>query len=152
MPCGRKRKRHKISTHKRKKRLRKNRHKKKDIQDSGGYQLSWIERQSPELEVPGSNPGQLTICFLYSSPWIKPGCGAVRLARFLGVEEVAGSNPVIPTMGLFTTVGVIPKSINFGVQRSPASAFASGAKGRGFESRHPDHIQLQRLFKTEYSY
>lgn len=29
MPCGRKRKRHKIATHKRKKRLRKNRHKKK---------------------------------------------------------------------------------------------------------------------------
>jgi hypothetical protein len=29
MPCGKKRKRHKISTHKRKKRLRKNRHKKK---------------------------------------------------------------------------------------------------------------------------
>lgn len=27
MPCGRKRKRHKMSTHKRKKRLRKNRHK-----------------------------------------------------------------------------------------------------------------------------
>ena len=36
------------------------------------------------------------------------GCGAVRLARFLGVEEVAGSNPVIPTMGLFTTVCVMP--------------------------------------------
>lgn len=30
MPCGKKRKRHKISTHKRKKRLRKNRHKKKN--------------------------------------------------------------------------------------------------------------------------
>ncbi len=30
MPCGRKRKRHKIATHKRKKRLRKNRHKKKN--------------------------------------------------------------------------------------------------------------------------
>ena len=29
MPCGRKRKRHKIATHKRKKRLRLNRHKKK---------------------------------------------------------------------------------------------------------------------------
>ncbi|MFM2266582.1 MAG: hypothetical protein RL757_22 [Bacteroidota bacterium] len=29
MPCGKKRKRHKISTHKRKKRLRKNRHKTK---------------------------------------------------------------------------------------------------------------------------
>ena len=29
MPCGKKRKGHKISTHKRKKRLRKNRHKKK---------------------------------------------------------------------------------------------------------------------------
>ena len=29
MPCGKKRKRHKIATHKRKKRLRKNRHKKK---------------------------------------------------------------------------------------------------------------------------
>jgi len=29
MPCGRKRKRHKIATHKRKKRLRKDRHKKK---------------------------------------------------------------------------------------------------------------------------
>ena len=29
MPCGRKRKRHKMATHKRKKRLRKNRHKKK---------------------------------------------------------------------------------------------------------------------------
>ena len=29
MPCGRKRKRHKITTHKRKKRLRKDRHKKK---------------------------------------------------------------------------------------------------------------------------
>lgn len=29
MPCGKKKKRHKISTHKRKKRLRKNRHKKK---------------------------------------------------------------------------------------------------------------------------
>jgi hypothetical protein len=29
MPSGKKRKRHKISTHKRKKRLRKNRHKKK---------------------------------------------------------------------------------------------------------------------------
>ena len=29
MPCGKKRKRHKMSTHKRKKRLRKNRHKKK---------------------------------------------------------------------------------------------------------------------------
>ena len=29
MPCGRKRKRHKIATHKRKKRLRKNRHKKR---------------------------------------------------------------------------------------------------------------------------
>lgn len=29
MPCGRKRKRHKIATHKRKKRLRMNRHKKK---------------------------------------------------------------------------------------------------------------------------
>ena len=43
------------------------------------------------------------------------GCGAVRLARFLGVEEVAGSNPVIPTMGLFTIAGVIPKSVNFGV-------------------------------------
>lgn len=28
MPCGRKRKRHKIATHKRKKKLRKNRHKK----------------------------------------------------------------------------------------------------------------------------
>ena len=28
MPCGKKRKRHKIATHKRKKRLRKNRHKK----------------------------------------------------------------------------------------------------------------------------
>lgn len=27
MPCGRKRKRHKMATHKRKKRLRKNRHK-----------------------------------------------------------------------------------------------------------------------------
>ena len=27
MPCGKKRKRHKIATHKRKKRLRKNRHK-----------------------------------------------------------------------------------------------------------------------------
>ena len=31
MPCGRKRKRHKIATHKRKKSLRKNRHKKKNI-------------------------------------------------------------------------------------------------------------------------
>ena len=31
MPCGRKRKRHKIATHKRKKRLRKNRHKKKKV-------------------------------------------------------------------------------------------------------------------------
>ena len=31
MPCGKKRKRHKIATHKRKKRLRKNRHKKKKI-------------------------------------------------------------------------------------------------------------------------
>ncbi|MCD2423917.1 AURKAIP1/COX24 domain-containing protein [Niabella pedocola] len=29
MPCGKKRKRHKIATHKRKKRLRKNRHKKR---------------------------------------------------------------------------------------------------------------------------
>jgi hypothetical protein len=29
MPCGKKRKRHKIATHKRKKRLHKNRHKKK---------------------------------------------------------------------------------------------------------------------------
>ncbi len=29
MPCGKKRKRHKIATHKRKKRLSKNRHKKK---------------------------------------------------------------------------------------------------------------------------
>jgi hypothetical protein len=29
MPCGKKRKRHKIATHKRKKRLRKDRHKKK---------------------------------------------------------------------------------------------------------------------------
>jgi len=29
VPCGRKRKRHKIATHKRKKKLRKNRHKKK---------------------------------------------------------------------------------------------------------------------------
>jgi hypothetical protein len=29
LPCGKKRKRHKMSTHKRKKRLRKNRHKKK---------------------------------------------------------------------------------------------------------------------------
>ena len=29
MPCGKKRKRHKIANHKRKKRLRKNRHKKK---------------------------------------------------------------------------------------------------------------------------
>ncbi len=29
MPCGKKRKRHKNATHKRKKRLRKNRHKKK---------------------------------------------------------------------------------------------------------------------------
>ena len=29
MPCGKKTKRHKIATHKRKKRLRKNRHKKK---------------------------------------------------------------------------------------------------------------------------
>jgi hypothetical protein len=28
MPCGKKKKRHKIATHKRKKRLRKNRHKK----------------------------------------------------------------------------------------------------------------------------
>lgn len=31
MPCGKKRKRHKIATHKRKKRLRKNRHKKKQM-------------------------------------------------------------------------------------------------------------------------
>ena len=30
MPCGKKRKRNKIATHKRKKRLRKNRHKKKN--------------------------------------------------------------------------------------------------------------------------
>jgi hypothetical protein len=30
MPCGKKRKRQKIATHKRKKRLRKNRHKKKN--------------------------------------------------------------------------------------------------------------------------
>lgn len=30
MPCGKKRKRHKIATHKRKKSLRKNRHKKKN--------------------------------------------------------------------------------------------------------------------------
>ncbi len=30
MPCGRKRKRYKMSNHKRKKRLRKNRHKKKN--------------------------------------------------------------------------------------------------------------------------
>jgi len=30
MPCGKKRKRHKMATHKRKKRLRKNRHKKKN--------------------------------------------------------------------------------------------------------------------------
>ena len=30
MPCGKKRKRHKIATQKRKKRLRKNRHKKKN--------------------------------------------------------------------------------------------------------------------------
>ena len=30
MPCGKKRKRHKIATHKRKKRLRKNTHKKKE--------------------------------------------------------------------------------------------------------------------------
>jgi hypothetical protein len=29
VPCGKKRKRHKIATHKRKKKLRKNRHKKK---------------------------------------------------------------------------------------------------------------------------
>jgi hypothetical protein len=29
MPCGKKRKRHKMATHKRKKRLRKNRHKKR---------------------------------------------------------------------------------------------------------------------------
>jgi len=34
MPCGKKRKRHKIATHKRKKRLRKNRHKKKEFQTS----------------------------------------------------------------------------------------------------------------------
>ena len=32
MPCGKKRKRHKMATHKRKKRLRKNRHKKKGKQ------------------------------------------------------------------------------------------------------------------------
>ena len=31
---------------------------------------------------------------------IRSGCGAARLARFLGVEEVAGSNPVTPTMCL----------------------------------------------------
>ena len=43
------------------------------------------------------------------------GCGAARLARFLGVEEVAGSNPVIPTMDLFTSMNVAPKLINFGV-------------------------------------
>ncbi len=34
MPCGKKRKRHKIATHKRKKRLRKNRHKKKIVNTS----------------------------------------------------------------------------------------------------------------------
>lgn len=38
MPCGKKRKRHKISTHKRKKRLRKNRHKKKQCID---YNFHW---------------------------------------------------------------------------------------------------------------
>jgi len=41
MPCGKKRKRHKISTHKRKKRLRKNRHKK----DSKG-----IKKQERHLD------------------------------------------------------------------------------------------------------
>ena len=28
----------------------------------------------------------------------RSGCGAARLARFIGVEEVAGSNPVTPTI------------------------------------------------------
>ncbi len=36
MPCGRKRKRHKMATHKRKKRLRRDRHKKRMSRKTGG--------------------------------------------------------------------------------------------------------------------
>ena len=114
MPCGRKRKRHKISTHKRKKRLRKNRHKKKDIQNQRGL-LAQLDR----APVSGTGGPRFESwiahhMFLVYKSMDLTGCGAVRLARFLGVEEVAGSNPVIPTMGLFTTVGVMPKQITSG--------------------------------------
>ncbi len=47
MPCGKKRKRHKIATHKRKKRLRKNRHKKRK-QFPG---LPGIAMLSPDLHI-----------------------------------------------------------------------------------------------------
>ncbi len=56
MPCGKKRKRHKIATHKRKKRLRKNRHKKKTRQviilalDIGVYFNTAPKRRSLDLD------------------------------------------------------------------------------------------------------
>ena len=46
MPSGKKRKRHKIATHKRKKRLRKNRHKKKQFFLNAVIQISFLFKRS----------------------------------------------------------------------------------------------------------
>jgi hypothetical protein len=57
------------------------------------------------------------------------------VARLLGMQEDVGSNPAIPTHArLHRLIGEsIPRDVaQFG------SALASDARGRGFESRHPD--------------
>ena len=53
------------------------------VSGTGGPRFeSWIARHSSKIRLAR----------------FRSGCGAARLARFLGVEEVAGSNPVIPTI------------------------------------------------------
>ena len=56
MPCGRKRKRHKMATHKRKKRLRKNRHKKRIRQFFEAILAQLVEQLIRNEQAAGSNP------------------------------------------------------------------------------------------------
>ena len=55
--------------------------------------------------------------------------GAAWLAHLAGGQGVAGSNPAVPTDGLW---------------RSLVSALRSGRRGRGFKSRQPDSASTER--------
>jgi hypothetical protein len=66
MPCGRKRKRHKIATHKRKKRLRKNKHKKKNDKEKNKDKMKEIRVNKKTINVASGieiKPAAIGRCF-----------------------------------------------------------------------------------------